>query len=242
MIIPPGYTTVQFTVPDDNDCKSIDIRWENIYRANKDSYSYVSDVYLARKYNLIYALVKTDKLKKLNKLGRFYYNEVPISSAKNIEFFKLTDLNELIVKEEDNILETINSAENQLWYKNGKLHRDNDLPAENWKNGSQKWYKNGKQHRDNDMPAVISKDGNQYWYKNGKFHRDNDLPAVIYSNGRKEWHQNGKLHRDNDLPAMIYPDGTQVWWKDGKQHRDNDLPAVIEANGTQEWWKNGKPS
>jgi len=239
MIIPPGYTTVQITVPDDTDCESIDVRWYNIYRTNKDTYSYVSDVYLARKYNLIYALVKTDKL---NKLRRFSYTTVSNSSAQNIEFFKLTDLNELIVKEEDNILETINSAENQLWYKNGRLHRDNDLPAENWKNGVQKWYKNGKQHRDNDMPAVISKDGNQYWFKNDKQHRDNDLPAVIYSNGRKEWHQNGKLHRDNDLPALIFDDGALYWFKDGRYHRDNDLPAIILPDGTQEWWKNGKPS
>lgn len=45
-------------------------------------------------------------------------------------------------------------------------------------NMSEEWYKNGKLHRDNDLPAVI--DGvNKKWYKYGKLHRDNDLPAVI---------------------------------------------------------------
>jgi len=189
MIIPPGYTPVQITVPDDTDCESIDIRWYNIYRTNKDTYSYVSDVYLARTYNLIYALVRTDKLKKLK---RFSYNEVPTSSAQNIEFFKLTDFNELIVKEEDNISETINSSEKHLWYKNGKLHRDNDLPAAIWKDGRQAWYKDGKQHRDNDLPAMINFNGTKVWYKNGKPHRDNDLPALIAIDGTKLWYKNGE--------------------------------------------------
>jgi len=33
-------------------------------------------------------------------------------------------------------------------------------------NGDQLWYKNGKMHRDNG-PAVIRVNGDKYWYKNG---------------------------------------------------------------------------
>jgi len=29
------------------------------------------------------------------------------------------------------------------WYQNGKLHRDNDLPAVTYPNGTKKWYQNG---------------------------------------------------------------------------------------------------
>ena len=36
--------------------------------------------------------------------------------------------------------------------------------------GSQYWYKNGKLHRDNDLPAVIYLDGTQCWYKNGEIY------------------------------------------------------------------------
>ena len=34
-------------------------------------------------------------------------------------------------------------------------------------NGDQIWYKNGKQHRDNDLPAIIYANGDQKWFKNG---------------------------------------------------------------------------
>ena len=29
------------------------------------------------------------------------------------------------------------------------------------------WYKNGKKHRDNDLPAVECKDGSKHWYNDG---------------------------------------------------------------------------
>jgi antitoxin component YwqK of YwqJK toxin-antitoxin module len=51
---------------------------------------------------------------------------------------------------------------------------------------TQEWYKNDKLHRDNDMPAMIIHNGTQEWYQNGQLHRDNDLPAVIYSLPHKE--------------------------------------------------------
>jgi hypothetical protein len=50
--------------------------------------------------------------------------------------------------------------------------------------------KNGKQHRDNDLPAVIYSSGSQFWFKNGKKHRDNDLPSIIYANGDQYWYKN----------------------------------------------------
>ena len=58
-------------------------------------------------------------------------------------------------------------------------------------NKNQYWFKNGKRHRDNDLPAVIYPSGTQYWYQNGLKHRDNDLPAIIFANGTKEWYKNG---------------------------------------------------
>jgi hypothetical protein len=70
-------------------------------------------------------------------------------------------------------------------------------------------------HRDNDLPAIIWSDGSQFWYVNGEIHRDNDLPAIIYANGHKEWWVNGKLHRDNGLPAVIYSNGRQEWCVNG---------------------------
>jgi hypothetical protein len=65
-------------------------------------------------------------------------------------------------------------------------HSVDDLPEID-SNGDQYWYKEGKRHRDGDLPAVIYSDGNQHWYKEGKLHRDGDLPAVILSDGSQWW-------------------------------------------------------
>jgi hypothetical protein len=103
----------------------------------------------------------------------------------------------------------------------------------------QLWYKNGLRHRDNDFPAVVTRSGILCWYKNGECHRDNDLPAVIYPSGTKFWYQNGKIHSDKDLPAVIRANGDQHWYKNGEVHRDNNMPAIIYSSGTQSWYQNG---
>jgi antitoxin component YwqK of YwqJK toxin-antitoxin module len=116
-------------------------------------------------------------------------------------------------------LPTITRYGDQEWYKEGKLHRDGDLPARIFPNGDQYWYKEGNLHRDGDLPAYIYAGGDKEWYKEGKLHRDGDLPARIDAGGDKEWYKEGKLHRDGDLPALIYVDGSQYWYKEGKRYK-----------------------
>jgi len=190
MLIPTDYTPVQITVPDDRQCESILDIWCEIYNYNQDEHSYISHIYLARTYNLIYTIIKIDNLKEIY----YPYTEVPLISAENINFYKLNENKELILKEENDIQETINSHGIQSWYKDGNIHRDNDLPAIIHTNGSQEWYKDGYLHRDNDLPAVIFDDGRQEWYQHGLRHRDNDLPALIYANGTQFWVKHGKLY------------------------------------------------
>ena len=96
-----------------------------------------------------------------------------------------------------------------------------------------KWFENDELHRDNDLPAVIWSDGSKMWYKRGKPHRDNDLPAVHLKNDFKAWYKNGQKHRDGDLPAEILPDGTKYWYKNDQLWRDNEL-AWIEY-GTKKY-------
>jgi hypothetical protein len=86
-------------------------------------------------------------------------------------------------------------ARTLVWYKNGVEHRDNDLPAVEYKNGDKEWRMYGKLHRENGKPAVEWVDGRKEWWVNGKPHRDGGLPAVEYANGNKEWWVNGKLCR-----------------------------------------------
>ena len=84
------------------------------------------------------------------------------------------------------------------WYKNGKLHRDNDKPATMWWEGFTIWYKNGKRHRDNDQPAVIDPDGTRFWYRNGYLHRGDGKPAII-ENGRQYWYKHGKQYEPESI-------------------------------------------
>jgi antitoxin component YwqK of YwqJK toxin-antitoxin module len=156
----------------------------------------------------------------------------------------------------------------KFWYVNGKLHRDNGLPAIEKANSDKAWFVNGLLHRDNDLPAVEYADGSKYfyiycyelgklkrmdnlsgierkggnkeWWKNGNRHRDNDLPAVKCADGSKYWCINGKLHRDNDLPAIETADGDKEWYINGELHRDNDLPACEYEEGSKHWYVNGK--
>jgi len=39
-------------------------------------------------------------------------------------------------------------------------------------NGNRYWFdKDGKRHRDNDLPAIIWKDGSKFWFKHGQYIR-----------------------------------------------------------------------
>jgi len=48
----------------------------------------------------------------------------------------------------------------QLWYRNGQLHREGDLPAFVWANGYQKRLRNGQLHRE-EGPAGVYSNGDQ---------------------------------------------------------------------------------
>ena len=161
---------------------------------------------------------------------------------------------------------------------------DNNTPA--WEAGSIKhWYKNGELHREDDLPARITST-EQHWYKKGMLHRTTG-PAVVYENGNKEYWVNGEnvtedvfyekyatvtkngivnfrdqsipktftgtcfrkedayfvvngiLHSET-TPAFISKDGkTQKWYLNGKLHRENG-PAVLLANGEIQYWVAGK--
>ena len=112
-------------------------------------------------------------------------------------------------------------------YKNGLLHSFDDQPAIIFY--TQKiWYRDGKVHRDGDLPAHITDDFGKKWFKNGLAHRDGDLPALI-EGAVQAWYKNGERHRDGDLPAVINGyHKEQIWYKNGKMHREGGKPAFID--------------
>ena len=101
-------------------------------------------------------------------------------------------------------------------YRNGLLHSYDDSPAVVADNGTYKvWYKQGKIHREGDLPAITRNEQYQEWYRYGELHRDGDLPAIIGSDNHQEWYKNGELHRDGEEPALI--DGQlRQWYKNGR--------------------------
>ena len=122
---------------------------------------------------------------------------------------------------------TIEIDDRILWFKNGKLHRDDDLPAVLWLDGTRAWYQNGETHRDNDKPAFINPWGDQHWYQNGLRHRENDLPASIYVYGQTIWYFNGQKHRENNLPAVIYFNGDKEWWYHDKRINSKSYRRIL---------------
>jgi len=58
-------------------------------------------------------------------------------------------------------------------------------------NISKIWFKDGKKHRDFDLPAVIDKDELKEWWMDGKLHREIN-PAVIMKSGKTEMWLNGR--------------------------------------------------
>ena len=121
----------------------------------------------------------------------------------------------------DGVEVKIDPRGNVFWHNKFGLHRDNDLPAIEWKDGIRKeWFKNGKRHRVGGY-ALIDIDGDKEWYRKGMLHRNNDLPAVEFSNGIKKWYKDGVKHRESG-PAVIHTNGVGEFWIDGVRVQKED--------------------
>jgi hypothetical protein len=164
----------------------------NILELPSDLQKIICDFLNLREINTLYCSSKSviEMLKILGEHNNFTVVSKVILTTQLLDIFKLRNIKVRLVKTE----------KYELWYnKNGELHRDNDLPAIIYTNGSKGWYKNGNLHREDDLPAMIG-NGEEYWFKEGR------------------------LHRDNDLPALTRPNGTQLYFKYGVRY----IPVTIQ--------------
>ena len=100
--------------------------------------------------------------------------------------------------------------------------------------GTKWWYVDGKIHRDNDLPACEYANGTKQWWRNDKLHRENG-PAVEYLDGSKSWYLNGKLHRA-DGPAIDWSDGTVEFWYEGVRYETfEDIQDILAPWGNFPW-------
>lgn len=94
--------------------------------------------------------------------------------TNRIKIIKKIDIDNLFNLYKDG--EYITQFGDKYRFKNKKLHANNDEPAVIKYRGEciKKWYKDGELHRDNNMPAITySSNGYKIYYSNGKFIGDN---------------------------------------------------------------------
>ena len=142
-------------------------------------------------------------------------------TLSDIEEFQLVDKNisdilitnkEYILRDECHtpiiphgvVIENISNIYIETWYKEGRIHRDGDLPAKIHANDDKEWWQNNELHRDGDLPAKICSNGDKEWWQHNELHRDGDLPAIIRGNNDCEWYQNNKLSRKRKPSRIEY--------------------------------------
>ena len=128
---------------------------------------------------------------------------------------KFSQIGQVILNQRHHILESQPSTETRfsdearIWMDtNHMIHRDYDLPAVIFPDGSKEWYQHGLRHRNHDRPAIMRSNGDCTWYLFDQIHRNQDRPAMILEKKQK-WYQFGRVHRDYDRPAIIYSFGQQ---------------------------------
>jgi hypothetical protein len=118
-----------------------------------------------------------------------------------------------------------NDGDHTAWYKDGKLHRDGDLPALIHRGKLNEYYQDGRRHRVNG-PAMewLQLDGENLegWYLNGKEYRTEALhaEAVKADHGIKDMgHFTGKIETANHT----------AWFIDGKECTETEHKELLDS-------------
>jgi len=132
-----------------------------------------------------------------------------------------------------------NPAGDKIWYKtygdviNFRNHYRIDRAT-----GKKEWYKEHRLHRDNDEPAVIFPNGDKEWRQEGRLHRKFG-PARTKANGTEEYWYAGRQKpkeevQDVELVVGKNPDGSYkreeaeviVDWTGTIMHSADDLSPI----------------
>lgn len=167
-------------------------------------------------------------------------------------------LNMRIIHHKNMTIKIKNDTKIVSWFRNKKLHRDHDLPA-------QIIY---KKDRNDERTYHVEE---ELWFRNGKLYREDNPARICYYENRienfdnsenkhmEEWYeQAGKLSRKKDLPTRIIYNpsirsglcGTircELWLNENNKLSRSDLPASIQYYDNyknkiqcERWYVNGK--
>jgi hypothetical protein len=89
--------------------------------------------------------------------------------------------------------------EEKIWYYKGLRHRDGDKPAYKC-DGEFIWYKYGKMHRDNGW--AYRNDQRVMWYKEDVCHRI-DGPAIVDVVDGNKWYIHGKEYTEEEFTKAV---------------------------------------
>ena len=75
------------------------------------------------------------------------------------------------------------------------------------------WYNDSNEiHRDGDLPAMLYTDGTKVYYQHGQIHRLGDLPAIETSANKEYWSRN-LINRQDNKPSIIMMNGTEHFYR-----------------------------
>ena len=126
------------------------------------------------------------------------------------------------------------------YYKNGKLHSENDQPAVTYPtksthlfSGSKAWYYNGKRHRDKG-PAFLSECGTiKLYLSHGELHRLDGpagiMPRTSCSDAYVEYRVNGRLYDSDSYPRAV------ANWLSYKEFTRSEITSLIGNFRIVEW-------
>jgi len=231
-----------------------DIVWQNIIE-----YSQASETY---KCLTVSKLVQQSVVLVL-KSANFEVTSNVILEDIAFDFFEFHGIKMNLVETSEFIFDRFGATT-----RNGKYHSLNGLPS--IVNGYMTLYhKNGKLHRDGDLPAGTYSYGVHVWAMNDCFYRSNGLPTQTLRRGDRTWHV-----LNPDYPKNSNQKYLRVWserclsngsivvndeFEDGDQQRDTDCftrlmffntqgqihcedgPAIVYENGRRLWLQNGEP-
>ena len=104
----------------------------------------------------------------------------------------------------------IDTLGHKKWYKDDKLHRENDLPAIEYSNGNKCWFINDKLHRLNG-PAIEWTDSSKEYWINNKRYSKSEFDNYLKENNLKTSELPETKEEINNHDGMIYNPITKTW-------------------------------